>query len=76
MKSKWMKSKERRRQFLEVNWPWLILLVIISVASPFLELLILGTWGVVVGLLVGAVEFVVGLYAIGRVREITRGGER
>ncbi|MGI8910917.1 MAG: hypothetical protein ACR2JR_10250 [Rubrobacteraceae bacterium] len=69
-------SWERRRTFWEVNWAWLILLSIISLASPVVGLLIVGMPGVAVGLLIGIVEFVVGLFAIGKVREITRGGDQ
>jgi len=69
-------SWERRREFWEVNWPWLILVGAISVTSPFIGLLIVGAWGVVVGFFIGIVEFVVGAYAIGKVREITRGGSK
>lgn len=69
-------SWEIIRHSWEINWPWLILVSVISVASPFIGLVVAGIWGVVVGLLVRAAEFVVGLYAIGRVREITRGGDR
>lgn len=69
-------SWERRREFWEVNWPWLILVSVISVTSPFIGLMIAGVLGVVVGLLIGVVEFVVGIFAIGRVREIMRGGDQ
>jgi hypothetical protein len=69
-------SWERRREFWEVNWPWLVLVGVISVVSPFVGLVIAGLPGVVVGLLIGVVEFVVGIYAIGKVREITRGGDQ
>jgi hypothetical protein len=69
-------SWARTREFWEINWPWLILVAVISMASPFLGLLIAGIPGVVLGLVIGAVEFVAGLYAIGKVREITRGGDR
>lgn len=67
---------EHSRKHWEINRPWLILVIIISIASPFLGLMIAGIWGVVVSLLVTPLEFLVGLFAIGKVREITRGGDR
>ena len=69
-------SWERTRSFWEVNWPWLIVLTVMSVASPFVGLVVAGRPGVIVGLIIAGVEFVVGVYAIGKVREITRGGDR
>ena len=69
-------SWERRREFWEVNWPWLVLVGIISIASPFVGLVIAGVPGVIVGVIIGVVEFVVGIYAVGKVREITRGGDK
>jgi ribosomal protein L37E len=72
----WSVSWTRTREFWEINWPWLILVVVISVASPFLGLLIAGILGVLLGLVIGAAEFVVGLYAIGKIRDITHGGDQ
>ena len=54
----------------------MIVLTVISVASPFVGLVVAGRPGVIVGLIIAGVEFVVGVYAIGKVREITRGGDR
>ena len=54
----------------------MIVLTAISIASAFVGLVVAGVPGVIVGLIIAVVEFVVGVYAIGKVREIARGGDR
>lgn len=58
------------REFYEKNTTALILSIIITVISSFLGLFIIGWIGVIVGLVLGAISFWVGLRAITKVREI------
>lgn len=57
---------ERHRTLLEF-------ILFITVASPFLGLVIAGWSGVVVGIVIGLATFVIGLRAVIKVREIREG---
>jgi hypothetical protein len=57
------------REFWEVNKPLLALVIAISIVSSFVGLIVPGALGVVVGLLLSAVGFVVGIPAFTRYRE-------
>lgn len=62
----------RTREYWEKRPLPLLAVVGITVASPFLGLILAGWIGVVVGVVVGIAAFVGGLFAITRVREVTR----
>lgn len=47
----------------------------ITVGSPFLGLVFAGWVGVVVGLVIGLATFFMGLRAVTKIREVTRGHE-
>ena len=51
------------------------LVLAITVGSPFLGLVLAGWLGVVVGLVIGVVAFILGLRAVTKVREIREGHE-
>jgi hypothetical protein len=51
------------------------LVLVITVASPFLGLVLAGWLGVVVGLVIGLITFLLGLRAVTKVREIRGGHE-
>jgi len=52
----------------------LALVLVVSAISPFLGFFLAEWTGVVVGLIASAFTFVVGLYAVTRVKEVTKGG--
>lgn len=64
-------SWTKAREYWEKRPLLLLGVILLTLGSPFLGL-IFGGWSVVVGLLVRIVTFVGGLFAISRVREITR----
>ena len=68
----WSAAWDRRREFWLVNWGWLIVAVAITIASAFLGLLFVGGPGVIVSLIIGAVEFWVGPKAVTIVRDTVR----
>jgi hypothetical protein len=64
----------KRREFYDKT-PWaLTTVIVITIAGPFLGLLVAGWPGVIIGLLLGAVTYFIGPYAMTKVREIERGG--
>ena len=65
-------SWTKTRQVWERRPLLLLGVVVLTVGSPFLGLILGGWVGVIVGLVVSVVTFAGGLFAIGRVREITR----
>ena len=66
-------SWEKRREFLDENplIKWLI--YILSFGSPFLGYFLQREMGVFFGLFIGFISWLLGPYAIIKVREITRG---
>jgi uncharacterized oligopeptide transporter (OPT) family protein len=58
------------REFYEKNTTALILSIVITVISSFVGLFVIGLIGVIVGLVLGALSFWVGIKAITKVREI------
>jgi hypothetical protein len=69
-------SWARVREFLQYNLWWALVLAVIVLISPFVGLLIAGTLGLIIGLLLSVLSVPVGVFAVTRVREITRGGDR
>lgn len=65
-------SWTKTREYWEKRPLPLLAVVGITIGSPFLGLFVAGWIGVAVGLVVGVAAFVGGLFAITRVREITR----
>lgn len=65
-------SWTKTREYWEKRPLPLLAVVGITIGSPFLGLFLAGWIGVAVGLVVGVAAFVGGLFAISRVREITR----
>jgi len=65
-------SWTKTREYWEKRPLPLLAVVGITIGSPFLGLFVAGWIGVAVGLVVGVAAFVGGLFAISRVREITR----
>lgn len=61
------------REYWEKHPVLLPLVIIIVLGSPFLGLLLAGWVGVVVGIAVSVMGFVVGLYAVTRVKHIREG---
>lgn len=61
------------RRFWEVHRVWAIVLAAIVVGSPFVGLVIAEVWSIFIGLLLGLLGVVVGVFAITRVRETERG---
>jgi len=64
---------ESRREFFEGNPKIKWLIIAITIGSPFLGLVIVGLLGVVIGLVLGIVSYLLGPYAVTKVREIERG---
>jgi hypothetical protein len=62
-------------EYYERHKVLLPLVLVITVASPFLGLVLAGWPGVVVGLVVGLAAFLLGLRAVTKVREIREGHE-
>jgi hypothetical protein len=60
------------REYWEKRPLSVFLVGLLTLGSPFLGLFLAGWVGVVVGLVIGIVAFTGGLFAITRVREITR----
>ena len=60
-------------EFYEKNHGALLALILLSVASPFIGLFLAGWWGIMAGLLLGAVSYVLGPKAVTKVREIRSG---
>src|SRR5687767_8290836 len=65
-------SWEATRSFLEVNKGLITLVAVVGFISSFIGLIIPGLLGALVSLIFTVLGFVVGLYAVTRVREITR----
>ena len=63
---------EAIRTFWEKNWWVIILVVVLSLISSCIGLYIPGLLGAAVSFLIAVIGFVVGLYALTRVREIRR----
>ena len=61
------------REYYEKHRVLLLLNIFIVIGSPFLGLVLAGWGGVVVGLIVGAITFFLGLRAVIKVREIQEG---
>jgi len=65
-----------RREFYEKNQTLFIMIVAITIISPFIGLVLAGIPGIVVGLLLGAVSYILGPHATTKVREIEAGRKR
>lgn len=65
-------SWEKVREYWEKRPLPLFLVALLTLGSPFLGLFLAGWAGVVVGLALSIVAFAGGLFAVTRVREITR----
>ena len=66
---KWGMTKE----YYKKNKPLYWCVLLITVVSPFLGLVVAGMLGVVIGLVVGLLTFVLGLNAVTKVLEIREG---
>ena len=66
---------KRIHEYYERHPILLPLVILITVGSPFLGLVLAGWLGVVVGLVIGVVAFILGLRAVTKVREIREGHE-
>ena len=66
-------SWEKRREFIKTNPMWNLIIIVISLAAPFLGLVISGWIGVIVGFLIGALLYILGPRALIKIREIERG---
>lgn len=64
---------EKRREFFEENPKIKWLIIAITIGSPFLGLVLFGIVGVVIGLVLGGLSYLLGPYAVTKVREIERG---
>jgi hypothetical protein len=60
------------REYWEKRPLLLLFVLLVTLGSPFLGLVLAGWLGVAVGLIVSIVAFASGLFAVTRVREITR----
>jgi len=69
---KWEKQREFFEQNPKIKW----LIVAITIGSPFVGLVMAGLLGVVIGLVLGVLSYLLGPYAVVKVREIERGGAR
>lgn len=58
------------REFYEKNHKALAVVITISIISPFVGLFILGPLGVIAGLVLGLISFLLGPSAVTKVREI------
>ena len=65
-------SWSRTREHWEKRPLPLLVIIVLTIGSPFLGLVLAGWVGVVVGLVIGIAAFAGGIFAITRVREITR----
>jgi DNA-directed RNA polymerase subunit RPC12/RpoP len=66
----------RTSEYFE-NHPWLLpLVVVLTLAAPFLGLFLAGPVGAVAGLALGVLTLLLGFIARTKVREIERGGQR
>ncbi len=65
-------SSELRREFFEENSLIKWILIFISIVSPFLGLIISGWNGVLIGLVISIVNYVLGPYSIIKIREVTK----
>ncbi|MEA1876819.1 MAG: hypothetical protein U9N86_08130 [Bacteroidota bacterium] len=61
------------REFYEKNRALLLVVIAITIISPFLGLLLVGIPGLILGLLLGGVSYFLGPWATTKVREIERG---
>lgn len=66
-------SWEKRREFLEKRPGVLAVVIAITVASPFLGLVLAGWFGVVIGLALSGVAYFIGPLALTKIIEIERG---
>jgi hypothetical protein len=67
-------SWSKTREYWEKR-PFVILLVVaLTLGSPLVGMFLAGLAGVVIGLLISVLSLVLGLFAITRVREVTRPG--
>ena len=64
---------ESRREFFEENPKIKWIIVAITIGSPFLGLFLRGLIGIIIGLVISIVSYILGPYAIIKVREITKG---
>ncbi len=64
---------EHRREYLLTNKKLLASVVCITILSPLLGLYVTGFLGLALGVASGLVTLVIGLFAVMKVREITRG---
>ena len=65
-------SWTRAREYWEKRPLPLLTVIVLTIGSPFLGLFLAGWVGVVVGLVISIAAFAGGIFAITRVREITR----
>jgi hypothetical protein len=65
-------SWTKTREYWEKRPLPLIAVIVLTIGSPFLGLFLAGWAGVVVGLVISIAAFAGGIFAITRVREITR----
>lgn len=66
-------SWKHTREYYERHPVLLSVVICITLGSPFLGLVIAGWGGVIVGLIVALLAFFLGVHAITRVREVTKG---
>jgi hypothetical protein len=66
-------SWEKRREFVKTQPVTHIIIIIISLAAPFLGLIISGWIGVIIGILIAVLLYILGPKALMKIREIERG---
>ncbi len=68
-----LSSWERRRELMRTQPGLHLVIIVISLAAPFLGLVFSGWIGVIVGLLIGVLLYFLGPKALIKIREIERG---
>jgi len=61
------------REYYERHAIFLIIVIVITIGSPFLGLVLAGWIGIAIGLVIGIATFFLGLRAVTKVREIREG---
>jgi len=73
MKIKDAFSWERRREFFEVNRKIKWLIIAITIGSPLVGFIVSGLVGFIIGLILSFISYLLGPFAVTKVREIERG---
>jgi hypothetical protein len=67
---------EKRVEYLEKNPRILTVVIVLSILSPFIGLFVVGIPGVLIGLTISVILLFLGLKAVTKVREVTKGGSK